>query len=390
LKSGFLEGFRYTMFHREGGAYRVREQEGYPAGHVHAFLSEDPDSWAEALRTGHARVRGVAPAGFELWVVADPPGEPAELLVVELPESGAGLLLQRLVQSTDDRSFPGWVKQVLPLVEGVPSPALLVAEAGCKPDLIVQALLDRRLGPSARVEYFAPGRLSLPVQLREMFGDRATARLGGEAAAQPLVERPARAFVIQEAADLHLDVQRRLLDFLSGGAGGLWVFYTSQDLDALADEGVFARGFAEYLRPGRVIVPPLRQLKAWLIPEAERILQLLGTRYRRFVGLGQGARAAMAEYAWPGNWVELEQVIESAYFRSRTEIDERALALGSVPFTAEPDTLNFRERTAALERRLLLEAYALHSGNQVHMARALGISRGSLQYQMTKYGLHGE
>lgn len=385
-----LEGFRYTVFRLEQGAYRVHAQAGYPPGHVHTFLSDDPDSWSEALRSGFARVPGAAPPGFEVWVVAEPPGDPAELLVVELPESGAGILLQRLLRSAGQGSYPDWVKHVLGLVESAPSPALFVAEAGCRPELVVRALLERRFGPAARVEYFAPARLSLPVQLRELFGDRATARLGGDAAAQPLVDRPAQALVIQEAADLHLEVQRRLLDLFAGGAGRSWILYTAQDLDALADEGVFARGFAEYLRPGRVVIPPARQLKAFLLPEADRILQELGARYHRVVALGAGARAAIADYSWPGNWVELEQVLESAYFRSRTQIDADVLSLGAAPFVAEPDTLNFRERTAALERRLLLEAYALHSGNQVHMARALGISRGSLQYQMIKYGLHGE
>lgn len=33
--------------------------------------------------------------------------------------------------------------------------------------------------------------------------------------------------MIQEAADLHLEVQRRLLDLFSGGAGGSWVLYTA-------------------------------------------------------------------------------------------------------------------------------------------------------------------
>lgn len=141
-------------------------QAGYPSGHVHSFLSDDPDSWSEALKTGFARVR----AASTRWVIADPPGEPAELLVVEIPESGIGKLLQRLVRSADGRSYPDWVKHVLPLAESAPSPALLVAESGCRPEVIVQALLERRLGASARVEYFAPARLSLPVQLRELFG----------------------------------------------------------------------------------------------------------------------------------------------------------------------------------------------------------------------------
>lgn len=384
-----LEGFRYTVFRREGGAYRVQAQSGYPAGHVHSFLSEDPDSWADALRTGFARLAGGSP-GADLWVVADPPEEPVVLLVAELPNDGAGRILQRLLRFPGTEGGPVWMGSVLPLLESVPSPALLVAEPGCSPEVIVRAMLDRRLGPGARVEFFSPARLSLPVQLRELFGDRAGARLGGEASVQPFVERPAEAYVIYEAADLHLEAQRRLLDLFSGGSTGLWVLFTSQDMDRCVDEGIFARGFAEYLRPGRVEIPPLRKLRHHLLDEAERILRSFSMRYRRPVSLGAGARRALEDYAWPGNWQELEQTIESAYFRSRHEIDSAALAPGTAPVLAEPDTLNFRERTAALERRLLLEAYALHSGNQVHMARALGISRGSLQYQMAKYGLHGE
>jgi len=384
-----LKGFRYTVFRREEGAYRVEAQAGYPAGHVHSFLSEDPDSWADALRTGFARVGGAEP-GFDLWVVADPPEEPSVLLVVELPANAAGQLLHRMMGLPVAEGSPAWLETVLPLVEAAPSPALLVAEPGCSPELVIRSMLSRRLGPGARLEYFSPGRLSLPVQLRELFGDRAGARLGGDAPVEPFVERVTDAYIIQEAADLHIEAQRRLLDLFSGGVTGRWLLVTSQDMDRCVAEGLFARGFAEFLRPGRVEIPPLRKLRAHLRDEAERILRELAVRYRRPMSLGPGALRALEDYDWPGNWRELEQTIESAYFRSRGEIDASTLAVGAAPFLAEPDTLNFRERTRALERRLLLEAYALHSGNQVHMAKALGISRGSLQYQMAKYGLHGE
>lgn len=380
MRLSLLEGFRYTLFHAEDGAFRVHAQEGYPPGYVHDFL-EDPDAWADALRSGAACVH--ERDGLETWVVADPPGRPLRLLVVELPTGGAGMILLRAMRLAP-ADQPSWVEAVVPLLEKAGSPFLMEVEAGCYPDRIIQAFLERRVGSSA-AEFFAPARLSRPVQLRELFGDRAGARLGG-AGGEPFVERAAGAHVIREAADLDLEAQRRLLDLFSAGVSGVWILYTSRDLRAMAEEGGFARGFMEFLWPGKVSIPPLRSFLQHLRGECDRILAEMARRYHRAVSLTEPAYRVLAGYDWPGNWAELEAVLETAYFMSREQIDVGSLALGRVPVLS-PDSLDFRQRAAELERRLLLEAYALHAGNQVHMARALGISRGSLQYQMAKYGL---
>lgn len=53
----------------------------------------------------------------------------------------------------------------------------------------------------------------------------------------------------------------------------------------------------------------------------------------------------------------------------------------------EKEDLNLEKNIKALERRKILLAKELFSNNQVRMAEALGISRGSLQYKLKQQGL---
>lgn len=48
----------------------------------------------------------------------------------------------------------------------------------------------------------------------------------------------------------------------------------------------------------------------------------------------------------------------------------------------DSEDLDLRRAVEAVERQKILLAQKLFSGNQIRMARALGISRGSLQYKL--------
>ena len=88
----------------------------------------------------------------------------------------------------------------------------------------------------------------------------------------------------------------------------------------------------------------------------------------------------MLRHDWRGNWRELKNTLESAFLMSAgTVIQAADLRLGLWTVPEDWDDLNLRKRSAEVEKNLLLRAYSLHAGNQVQMARALGISRGSLQ-----------
>jgi sigma-54-dependent transcriptional regulator len=225
------------------------------------------------------------------------------------------------------------------------------------------------------------------VQLREFFGDAVGERLRSSVAT-PVLER-SQTILIEEVANLAPAMQLRILSALAG-AERFWVFDTSRNLEAMVAAGQFDPGLGQRIGQNRIVLPPLRQQRDSLRSEAERFLRKLVGRNMRQIQFSQAALDGIASYDWPGNLQEFYETIEAAYFLTRTErIEPEDLHFG-LWYRSEEDALNLRRRTEELERKLILQAHAIHGGNQVHMARALGISRGSLQYRWARLGLQEE
>ncbi|MEQ9364253.1 MAG: helix-turn-helix domain-containing protein [Leptospirales bacterium] len=417
-----------TLFENQAGAFRLMDKQGYnDANHAYAFLEDSPSLLAPVLRDGFARLPGARPgrSGCEVWAVADRLQSPAHLLLAELPmaavaatgasairrdsEAAVGLALrQALVQDVALRrsagagpsGFPGkaatavdlpvWLEDLLPDLVGRQSPFLILAEPGSGKEELVLALLGKKFGSMHSGVFFHPGRLSQAVQLRELFGDPAGARLGGESPALPIVNREEPAIVIQEAGDLDPHVQLRILAlFSSGEHDRFWIFESSRDLERMVQAEKFLRGLYQMMKPGLVVLPPVRARRDRIEEEVERLLASFRLRYQRDVHLHGDALDAMLRHDWRGNWRELRNTLESAFLMSAGTIIQAAdLRLGLWTVPEDWDDLNLRKRSAEVEKNLLLRAYSLHAGNQVQMARALGISRGSLQYKLEKYGLN--
>ena len=289
--------------------------------------------------------------------------------------------------------LPLWLEELLPDLLERPSPLLVVAEPGSGKEELVQAFLKAKY--SARnmeaAIFFHPGRLAQAVQLRELFGDAAGARLGGAGASVPIIERSEPVIVIQEAGDLDNLAQLRLFAHFNTGATPqkLWIFETSRDLRQMARAERFLDGLCEMLWQNAVTLPPLRNCREYLASEIERLMFVFRAKYRRDARLDQEAIVALERYNWPGNWRELCNTLESAFLMVTSGVIQSSdLHLGRWATPEDWDDLNLRKHSKLLEKALLLRAYALHAGNQVHMARALGISRGSLQYKLEKHKLN--
>ena len=396
------------LFARERGVFRLRSRHGYSDPEAgYDFLSRSPGLLAPAFEYGHAELPREESFGrnVRLWAAVDRVQAPDHLLLAEVPAEVAApgpLLRQLLVHEVALQrqrpvsgngaavDLPVWLVDLLPDLVERPSPLLILAEPGSGKEELVLAWLRRRFGSEQQGVFFHPGRLSQAVQLRELFGDPAGARLGGESPGVPLVEREERALVIQEAGDLASHAQLRILAlFSSGDSDRFWVFESSRDLERMAKAERFLRGLYRILEAGKVVLPPLRVRKDRLEEEVERLLGGFRARYRRDVRLDSGALDAMLKYEWRGNWRELRNTLESAFLMTAdSAIRREDLRLGLWAAPEDWDDLNLRRRSEEFEKSLLLRAYSLHSGNQVQMARALGISRGSLQYKLEKYGLN--
>ena len=385
------------LFAREGNAFVVREQRGFEPGFEYRFLEEEPDLWVDALQKGFVELpaRHAHFPECSLWVVVDWLREPERLLVAEVPTSdrNMGLLLRyTLVMqnashlSVEKEDLPVWLFPVLEQMVEKESPLLVVAEPGCGQNEVVESFLRSKFA-DRRVDFFHPQRLSPAVQLRELFCDPAGARLGG--ANIPVQNKSHGVVVIREAMALAEIVQLRLLaHFSKETQEGFWIFQTSQDLAAMSSQEKFLPGLYRMLQSNRLEMAPLRKHLDQLPVEVERMLATFQDRYGRDIRLAPESMKALLAHPWPGNWQELRSTLESAFLLcSGSTIRVEHLMLGQRRGVGEGDDLNLRKQSRKLEESLLLQAYALHGGNQVQMARALGISRGSLQYKMEKYGL---
>lgn len=127
--------------------------------------------------------------------------------------------------------------------------------------------------------------------------------------------------------------------------------------------------------PGRVDIPPLRRRRLELGAIARRMLSELEGTWE----LTPTALAALCAADWPGNLSELAGALRAA---SRTatsgKIDLRDLPT-RYQNTGRVTHLGGRERA---ERQAIIDALSNASGNKVHAARELGISRSTLYSRM--------
>lgn len=398
----------YTFFLRQGAEFHILSRNGYvdPA-FFYSFLSSKPDLLGPILEEGYLRLPSAQASrkGYELWAAVDRVEQPAYMLIVELPPSinSAGSFLRLVLafellyrqshgeaKEAESADLPIWLENILAEFLDKDSPVLVVSETGSGKEELVQAFLKRKYGTLDAAVFFHPGRLSQAVQLRELFGDPAGLRLGGDSPTIPIVNRKGPVVVVQETGDLDPHAQLRLLAlFSTSGEKKFWIFETCRDLNQMTKAERFLPGLNEILWKNVISLPPLRNCVTQLDDEIGRLMNIFRKTYRRKIDLSPEAREALGKYHWPGNWRELKNTLESAFLMaSENLIHEKELRLGRWSAPEDWDDLNLRKHSEAFEKMLLLRAYALHSGNQVQMARALGISRGSLQYKMDKHKLN--
>ena len=410
----------YMFFYREDRSFQKIIQSGYHNPNFsYRFLQEKPQLLNSILEDGYGTLRCSSSEhgkNSDISAIVDKISQPHFLLLVEftfdISQEAAKnslrkedfemlpflrILMSFLIQAFQvqqkkmDYELPVWLKNALAEVNAKEF-LLIIGEAGSGQEEFIAKLLQKKVGFFANTNYFYPGRLSAAVQLREIFGDSAGARLGGEARVVGLVNDPKKAaVVIREIANLDLVVQQRIFEYLLKNRDEyFWIFESSRNLLKMVEIGQFSEKLYKLLNKEQVILPPLRVAKKYIANECHRFLRKLSRRYARKAILSEIAIQKIEGYDWPGNWRELKATLESAFHLSRNEIiDAEDLHLGILS-VADLDNLNLRKITSRLEKNIILQAYSLHAGNQVQMAKALGISRGSLQYKLRQYHLKKE
>ncbi|MEO7324492.1 MAG: sigma-54 dependent transcriptional regulator [Dokdonella sp.] len=162
---------------------------------------------------------------------------------------------------------------------------------------------------------------------------------------------------------------------------------TNANLDSLVAERNFRQDLLYRLNGVTLNVPALRQRREDILLLAENFLARACQHYSSHARtFSAGARAALENYAWPGNIRELQHVVErSVLLAQQAQIGVQDLQLDTRTTPApsvddEFDGMTLRHAELALIRRSLVR----HDDNAAVAAKELGISRSALYRRLGK------
>jgi len=222
------------------------------------------------------------------------------------------------------------------------------------------------------------------------------------------------AIFIEDVADLPIETQVKLVRVLKereferlGGNETIrvdvrFLVSSQKNLEELIARRQFREELFNSLNTFTIPIPPLRERKE----DIPALAQHFADRYRKILGKGpldidQGVMERLDDYHWPGNILELENVIERAVILAR-EGRIRAEDLGFITYTTdrpppekEPplrvaafnSNSNLKERLEEMEKMELVDALKKAEGHKAKAARILGINRSTMYYRMKKYGV---
>jgi two-component system response regulator FlrC len=164
---------------------------------------------------------------------------------------------------------------------------------------------------------------------------------------------------------------------------------TNRDLQRLVAKRTFREDLYYRLNVFPIVLPPLRERPADILPLAEHILRQASRRFgRQITGFTGEAQALLQEYPWPGNIRELQNVIERAAILCReAHIGPAHLHLSASPGVSSPVA---QKTLRELEREAILAALAAHKGNRRKAADQLGIGLRTLYTRLRVYGISTE
>ena len=288
-------------------------------------------------------------------------------------------------------------------VAAAPTTLLITGESGSGKDHL--ARLIHELSPRRDAPFLKIDCASLPPQLveSELFGHERGAFTGA-------VERKLGRFelggsgtiVLDEVAALSATAQGKLLRVLQertferlGGNETLriearLIALTNVDLPSAVAGGRFREDLFFRMNVLSILVPPLRERRADIVPLAEHLLATLRSVHgRQTTQLSEESRRMLVGYAWPGNVRELRNALERAVVFSRnaclTPLDfpenVRAASAGGAGLADGLRSLEDIEKDV-IAATLEATHYRISRASEI-----LGISRKTLLEKRKKYGL---
>lgn len=210
--------------------------------------------------------------------------------------------------------------------------------------------------------------------------------------------------VLTHIETLDSELQHRLLFYLDTGnfrrinsqidqkSNTRIIGITEFDLETFLNYDHFSRELFFRLRAFELVISPLRQRQADILPIAYFYIQLFNRKFDHKVkDLMPEAEKKIKEYHWPGNVEELRLLIERAVLITR----KGSIAVETLPFLdldarknpAEIDVLG-NCTLQDIERAHIKKVLSRTNGNKSRAAEILNISRTTLREKMRVFDLN--
>jgi two-component system response regulator PilR (NtrC family) len=161
-----------------------------------------------------------------------------------------------------------------------------------------------------------------------------------------------------------------------------------RDLDPMVADGSFRQDLYYRINVIGINVPDLSERREDIPQLVDYLIEKHNYHNSARVSIDDEALAALADYAFPGNVRELENILERALALCEDErITAADLQLPESGPGSEAQAPSLDELTRDLERGHIVNALEENRWNQSATARALGITLRQLRYRMDKWDL---
>ena len=296
------------------------------------------------------------------------------------------------------------------VAKGYDTTVLIEGESGVGKEVIARMIHHRSSRFDKPFVGINCGAISRELLESELFGYSKGAFTGGlqDGKKGKIEIADSGTLLLDEISELQASAQVKLLRFLEERefypVGGTQkkkvdvriIAATNKSLDVQVKAGAFREDLYYRLNVARVIIPPLLERKADIIPLTLFFMNKFNEKFgKSFHGISAEAKKMLVHYPWRGNIRELKNAVERVVLMEDGEnIEPAHLAFLAYPYHAAPqhEDLGIKIPPEGMNlddliKRLIIQALELSGANRTRAAKLLGISRPTLIYRIEKHGI---